>query len=490
MKSKKEAGPYTRRQFGQMLCSAALAAGDVMKPSGACGQVRRQRMKPIALHPMNPRYFEFRGKPTVLVTSAAHYGQVLNSEFDFISELNALQKDGLNYVRLFTGAYCETPNSFQILNNILAPAPGKLLCPWKRSETPGYANGGNKFDLTRWDDVYFQRLKRYCAEAGKRGIVVELSLFCPFYDEAQWNLSPMNGKNNVNGIGTNVPREKVYTLKHTELTVAQEAMTRKIVQELKEFDNLFYEICNEPYFGGVTLEWQRRIAEVIAETEAKFPTRHLIAQNIQNGTAKVEHPDPNVSILNFHYAAPPDAVRDNFALQRVIGCDETGFKGTGDTVYRTEGWDFLVAGGGLYNNLDYSFTVAHPDGTAKVVEPTPGGGGPTLRRQLGILKKFIETFDFVRMQPDGGVVLSGAEKRVTVRALSEPGKAYAIYVKGGSGICILRLALPAGIYRAEWINPRTGATDKSETIQTNGPDIALSSPLYQEDVALRLKRTP
>ena len=64
--------------------------------------------------------------------------------------------------------------------------------------------------------------------------------------------------------------------------------------------------------------------------------------------------------------------------------------------YRTEGWAFLLAGGGLYNNLDYSFTLAHPDGTAPFTK-SPGGGGPTLRRQLHILKHFIDSFDFIRM---------------------------------------------------------------------------------------------
>ena len=30
---------------------------------------------PLALHPENPHYFLFRGKPTVLVTSGEHYGR-------------------------------------------------------------------------------------------------------------------------------------------------------------------------------------------------------------------------------------------------------------------------------------------------------------------------------------------------------------------------------------------------------------------------------
>ena len=44
------------------------------------------------------------------------------------------------------------------------------------------------------------------------------------------------------------------------MVAVHESLVRKLVTELHRFDNLYYEICNEPYFGGVTLDWQRRIA--------------------------------------------------------------------------------------------------------------------------------------------------------------------------------------------------------------------------------------
>ena len=56
-----------------------------------------------------------------------------------------------------------------------------------------------------------------------------------------------------------------------------------------------------------------------------------------------EKPHPAVSIFNFHYTTPPDAVTWNYALNKVIGENETGFRGTKDLVYRTEAWDFLLA---------------------------------------------------------------------------------------------------------------------------------------------------
>src|SRR5437773_7482727 len=157
--------------------------------------------EPLKLHPDNSHYFLFRGKPTVLITSGEHYGAVLNLDFDYVKYLDTLAKDGLNLTRTFSGAYAEPYGAFNIASNTLAPPPNRFLCPWARSDTPGYANGGNKFDLTKWDDAYFKRLKDFITQAGRRGIVVEMNLFCPMYEESQWRLSPQNAINNINGIG-------------------------------------------------------------------------------------------------------------------------------------------------------------------------------------------------------------------------------------------------------------------------------------------------
>src|SRR5262249_53266908 len=150
-----------------------------------------------------------------------------------------------------------------------------------------------------------------------------------------------------------------------------------------------------------------------------------------NEKAKIDRPNPAVSVFNFHYAAPPATVGMNYGLDRVIGDDETGFRGTRDEPYRIEAWDFLVAGGSLFDNLDYSFTTDREDGTDPVVEPTPGGGGPAFRAQLQTLKRFIDGFDFVKMAPDTGVIARVVPSNTSARALSEPGRAYALYVHGG-----------------------------------------------------------
>src|SRR5271166_5074332 len=157
----------------------------------AQGETRSKISEPVRLDPRNPHYFLFRGETVALITSGEHYGAVLNADFDYRRYLATLQAAGLNYTRLFPGSYVEVPaKSFGIQRNDLAPAPGRLLAPWARSAVPGYAGGGNKFDLDQWDAEYFKRFDDFLTEAGNRGIVVEISLFSSEYGDAQWAMSP------------------------------------------------------------------------------------------------------------------------------------------------------------------------------------------------------------------------------------------------------------------------------------------------------------
>ncbi len=465
---------------------------------------------PIRLHPDNPHYFLFRGRATVLITSGEHYGSVLNPDFDNRKYLATLAADGLNYTRIFSGSYVEAPGAFGIARNDLAPAAGRFLAPWARSGTPGYHNGGNKFDLDRWDDAYFARLKDFVAEAGRRGIVVEMTLFSSHYADMNWANCPLNRENNVNSTD-GIDRRLLHTLANGNILGYQERLVRKIVRELNGFDNVFYEIQNEPWSDRtVTVDtvnpylrapalkvypnavdvadsesvaWQARVASWIAAEEDGLPERHLIAQNYCSFRYPVRELVPGVSIVNFHYAYP-EAARLNYGLGKLLAYDETGFAGRDDSFYRKQAWNFLFAGGGTVNNLDYSFTVGHEDGTD--TEPNgPGGGSAALRRQLGILAEFLRSFDLAKMRPDPLAVASAPG--LYTQTLSVPGEQYAVYATGAVP-GRLELAIPAGQYAAEWIDTKTGAVLKRERVTHGGGALALGSPEFEEDIALRVVR--
>ncbi len=471
--------------------------------------------EPIRLHPQNPNYLEFRGQSAILVGSSEHYGAVVNRDFDWRTYLDTLAAEQLNLTRLFVGSYYEKQGAFGIRANTLAPAPGRALLPWARSTTPGAADGGAKVDLARWDPAYFERLRAFVGEAGKRGIVVEVVLFSSHYADG-WPLSPLNAGNNVNGIGA-LPREMANTLGNGPLLAEQERLVRKVVEELRSFDNVYYEIQNEPWAdheqpvdvlvpsilpqdlaGSAwknrvdlalpeSLAWQARIAAVVAETEARLGTRHLIAQNICNFRYPVRDVDPRVSILNFHYAWP-EAATLNLGLRRIVAFDETGFAtphdrvaaATTDAVYRRQAWEFLMAGGGIFSMLDYSFAVGHEDGT--LVNDAPGGGSPALRRQLRVLKDFLHGFDIPDLQPRPRLVVSAPG--AFTRAIGTR-KKKGVYVWGASGTKLV-LDLPEGDWRTEWTDPVTGVTTTAPSFRHAGGPRDIETPAYGQDIALRL----
>ncbi len=469
--------------------------------------------QPIRLHPANPHYFLFRGKPVALITSGEHYGAVLNKDFDYHRYLDTLEADGLNYTRLFAGSYVEVPaKSFGILHNDLAPEPGRFLAPWARSNTPGYAGGGNKFDLEKWDAEFFTRYRDFLAEAAKRGIVVEVTLFSAHYAEAQWQMSALNSANSVNSTDA-IDWKKLNTLENGNILAHQEKYARKMVREANAFDNVIFEIQNEPWSDRpvltdvinpylrppardaypnsvdlpdeLSMSWQARVAEWITTEESALPGRHLIAQNYSNFRLPVRKLLPNVDVVNFHYAYP-DAVTLNYGLNKAISYDETGFLGRDDDAYRRQAWNFMLSGGSAFDALDYSFTTGYEDGSYS--DPNgPGGGSPALRHQLHILSQFLQSFSLVDLRPDARTVrhASGA----TARVLSNAGRDYAIYLDG-NGPSDLTLELPPGDYSSEWVSVVTGKIEQWEKFAHKGGDKVLQAPAFQNGIALRLKRTP
>lgn len=468
--------------------------------------------QPISLHPSNPHYLLYKGKPTVLVTSAEHYGAVLNADFDYEKYLQTMHKDGMNYTRIFTGSYVEIPGSFNIEKNTLAPAVGSFLTPWGRVEEEGLYKGEKKFDLNKWNLEYFDRLEKFVSLANELDIIVEVTFFCSTYQDASWERNPFNAGNNINEIPINLDRKKSNTFENSILTGFQIELVKKLVTELNNFDNVFYEIQNEPWSddpqkvmrtlrtldpnpgeGGwykwaegasdASLDWQKQMAHVVVETEKELPKKHIIAQNYTNFKHSLEAVDPNISILNFHYVWP-ETVWMNYAWNRPINFDETGFAGSETNTYLRQAWQFMLAGGAIFNNLDYSFFVDKEDGTGE--NSAPGGGSTEFRKQLKYLRTFIESFEFVKMQPDFNSVVHAPG--VEWQCISELGKQYAIVFTGKSSLWV-KLYLPKGKYNYEFISPYSGNTLKKGFFSHKRKGIKkLGTPEFKEMVVLKITR--
>ena len=462
--------------------------------------------QPIALHDQNPHYLSYQGQPILLITSAEHYGAVLNQDFDYQTYLQTLHDEGMNYTRIFSGAYVEVPGNFGIENNTLAPAPGSYITPWKRVDESGLFKNEGKFDLEQWNPDYFDRLINFMHLAAELDIIVEYTFFCSTYQDTQWQRNPFNAGNNVNNT-SDTNRKKINTLANGKVTGYQKALIRKVIEELKDFDNLFYEIQNEPWSDDpqeamrtlktldpkdltwakwshtaspASLEWQQEMVMTITEAEASLSQPHLIAQNYTNFKHSLEEVKPEVDIINFHYAWP-EAVWMNYAWDRPISFDESGFAGTADTTYLRQAWQFMLAGGAIFNNLDYSFFVGAEDGSGN--NKAPGGGSTLLRQQLTYLKDFLESFEYVAMKPDRQLV--NHAPGLEWQALVETGKQYAIFFSGVATDWV-KLNLPRGSFRYEFYNPYNGKTVQSGTISSDGKLTKVDLPEFEYMIAVRI----
>jgi hypothetical protein len=182
----------------------------------------------------------------------------------------------------------------------------------------------------------------------------------------------------------------------------------------------------------------------------------------------------------------------NYHLGSVIGDNETGFNGIEDATYRTEAWDFIMAGGGLFNHLDYSFTTDNEDGT-DIIEPgQPGGGGKTLRYQFRILAEFIKSFDYVNMTPlQGEKIRLPQETFTTVQSLAKEDDLLAVYLHRKDTVSAesaFEIDLRAGSYNLTWLDTKTAMETKATFKGHKGGWLKVNSPAYIEDIALRIEK--
>lgn len=479
---------------------------------------RAQCAPPIALHPDNPHYYLFRGKPVVLITSAEIYGAVLNLDFDYRKYLDALAAGGANYTRVYPGSYFE-PQHKWFRNHSLGPADGRHCLPWGRSSTPGYVKGGNLFDLDTWNPEFFRRLKDYVRYAGTKGIVVEVALY-----NAQknwtWPFHPLHFGNNVNGVGK-VGFEGFQAIEEQKLYAYQKAYVSKITQEVNEFDNVIIEIIDEPTirsggattgtFGEQATPWISGMIDAVKAADT--PNRHLIAQQVEGGGkyGPVDFSaDPRVSVITGQYVwqngnqvGSMKLLDHKYGENKAIEFNETSvyplWYPQGDKLgdSRVEAWEFIIGGGAGFNQLSSLYSTGNEDGAGTDVE--------AVLRQLRLLREFLYSFDFLRMRRDSNLVTGKLPAGVFGRAISEPGRQYALYmhhsrnpkdneslflcyeVQPGSYQDRVELRLAPGRYRAEWVAPATGKVIESLTFQHASGTRAMTTPRYEVDVALRIR---
>jgi hypothetical protein len=481
-----------------------------------------EKHSPVSVLQANPHYFYFRGKSTVFITSDHHYGAIIDLDFDYVKYMDYLETYGMNLTRIYPGGMFEPPDKYQ-KGSPLGPLPGRQLLPWRKTTQPGanplLAKAGQpsyKFDLGQWNPEYFERLKDFVKLAGEKGIVVEVPFFNGMYADC-WPLMAMYYKNNIQGIGTYREEEcGLFTTadkRNRDVMKYQQAYVKKITAELNGFDNVLFDICDEPSLQGlpdgsiivmpdsIVGPWVLAMKDAFLEAERSLPNKHLLGQTVQNLS-------PDFSAQNWcqwlptEYAKPAErALQLDYKFSKPLVNVESNYFGSGLTnnVYTTEsvrleGWWFMMGGGAGCINLNGELHRGQEN------------GGESTRKQIAVQKKILKDF-MDRLELKGLSRYDGAgisQGNAFVCALESKGSQYAVYIfhgnyegawgahflpRNGNYRDTLKLdTVPAGSYTIEWTDPATGKQLNSGTLRWEGGTLLLPTPLYVLDIALYLHK--
>src|SRR5215216_211738 len=223
--------------------------GHLNGPAGAMG--------PLVVSKANPRYFTVGTTDTAVYLTGSHIWNNFHDgmgpgadcsatpeQLPFDEYLAFLKDHGHNFIRLWRWEHFKSQ----------AAGGGFHLCmtpqPWSRTGPGTAIDGKPKFDLSTFDQAYFDRLRDRVITAGNAGIYVAVMFFegwalhlSPPPDNVEGH--PFHAANNVNEIGiTSVVDYQVLPL-DPRIQAIQEAYIRKVVDTVHDLPNVLYEVVNE-----------------------------------------------------------------------------------------------------------------------------------------------------------------------------------------------------------------------------------------------------
>ena len=442
---------------------------------------------PLKVHPRNRRYFADSSGRAIFLTGSHTWANFQERgvagqtpDFDYERYLDFMAGHGHNFMRLWRWEQAQWMQ--------FVPATTLIRYPPMAYERtgPGLAlDGKPKFDLTRFNQAYFDRLRQRVASAAQRGIYVSVMLFQGFSVEQKgtrgvdpnkgnaWEGHPYHAQNNINGIDGDVnddnEGQETHTLANPAVTRLQEAYVRKVVDTLNDLDNVLWEISNESHTGSI--EWHYHLIRFIHDYEAGQPRQHPVGMT----SSPINNPELFASEADWispqgkeYLDNPPDAEG-----RKVIIVDNDHIRPWDSDPSWV--WKNLMRGNHFIlmdHYMDFRMGSAS--------EPDPKHDAT--RRAMGLARRLSERVDLATMAPRPELASTGY-------CLADAGKTYLVYQPKARGNR-LKLKIEAGSYRIEWMDCASGKlkeTDRLEQVQEG--TVSLAPPFDGASIAC-LRRLP
>jgi hypothetical protein len=413
---------------------------------------------PLRLHPANPRYFtDGTQNPdgsfmAVYLTGAHTWNNLVDmgrsdppEKFDFDAYLDFLSRHGHNFIRLWAwdSTLWDTRANGSLGKDFVHHV-GPL--PWQRTGPGNALDGKPKFNLTKFNDEYFARLRDRVQAAGQRGIYVSVMLFEGWglfhgnlrrgtQEAWAWRSHPFHPDNNINGItpeGATDRSAKVHHLGNKAVNELQAAYLRKVVDTVNDLDNVLYEVINE----GGQKEWDWWVVETIRQHEQTRRKQHPIgitghgAERLQSMLAS---PADWISPGSQDgYGDDPPAWDAKHKKVSLLDTDHVwGVGGNAAWV-----WKSLLRGHNPLFMDPYDGSVLGQPGDRRW-EP--------IRQALGQARAYAQRINLAAMSPHNDLAS-------TNYCLADPGNEYLVYLPSGGRVTV-DLSAAKGELAVEWFDP-------------------------------------
>ncbi len=450
---------------------------------------------PLRVSPDNPRYFADRDGGIVYLTGSHTWPNLKDMgatdpppRFDFNACLDFMEAHGHNFIRLWTWEL--TRYSYDGTPIFAHPFP------WMRTGPGEALDGKPKFDLTRLDPAYFDRLRSRVRAACDRGIYASVMLFEGHGLHASlppwcWDGHPFNARNNVNGIDGDPDRAgrglETQTLQVPAVTALQETYARRVVDAVNDLDNVLYEIANES--GAYSTAWQVHLIDLIHRYEQGKPRQHPVGMTFQYAR---DASGTNAALFNspaeWISPNPAGGYRDDPPAadgSKVILTDTDHLWGIGGNTAWV--WKSFCRGmNPLF--MDPYLEARKAEGSAeKKTEtwtdhlgegPAPDPKWDPIRRNLGYTRSYADRRDLGEMVPRDDL-------SSTKYCLANPGREYLIYLPEGGTVSV-DLAGASGDFDAEWFDPNAGTVRGAG--KAKGGDRKFFTAPFEGDAILYLVR--
>jgi len=440
---------------------------------------------PLRVHPDNPRYFtDGSGKAVYLTGShtwASRQERGVEGEtpdFDYDEYLDFLDRNGHNFIRLWAWEHA------QWMQFVSRRTPIRYdPLPYPRTGPGAALDGKPKFDVTQFDEAYFDRLHARVFAARQRGIYVAVMLFQGFSVEQKgtkgvdpekgnaWEGHPFHAANNINAVNGDADGDgegtEVHTLKIPTITALQEAYVQKVIDTLGDLDNVLWEISNESHRDSVP--WQYHMIRFIKEYEASKPQQHPVGMTgapIQN-PALFDSPADWISPVGKQFLNDPPPADGSKVI--IVDTDHIAPWG------HDPSWPWKNFLRGNHFILMDSYVDFRIDSPAK-----PNPESDPIRQAMGHARKLAWAVNLAAMVPRPELASTGY-------CLAEPGAEYVVY-QPDPGAKAFTVELKPGKYSAEWIDALEGTATAAEAVDSKGGPQSFTPPVDGPAV-LHLKRS-